>query len=104
MTATADAKRRIEIPQVANEPPLRGPPDVRIGGLALTVTLDLPDYLLTDLRWEVNADSLVIRSAEASRRLHLIVPLNRYVHAGRFLVVANGSIFDVRMERDESPK
>ncbi|HEX9815903.1 MAG TPA: hypothetical protein VGB18_02890 [Candidatus Thermoplasmatota archaeon] len=102
MTAAARTKRRISVPTVASGPLLRGPVDVRTEGCTTIVTLDLPTFLLAEIRWEINAGSLVIRSADPVRLLHLPILLPGPPFTGRFVLVVNGTIFDFRMERHKS--
>lgn len=102
MTTAARAKRRIAIPAVANGPLLRGPVDVRTEGCSTIVTLDLPEFRLAELQWEVSSDSLIIRSLDPARRLHVPIALQGPLFPARFVVVVTGTIFDVRLERRES--
>ncbi len=102
MTTAARAKRRISVPTVASGPLLRGPIDVRTEGCSTIVTLDLPDFRLAELQWEVSNDSLVVRSLDPARRLSIPIPLQGPLFPARFVVVVTGTIFDVRMERRES--
>lgn len=102
MTTAARSKRRISVPTVASGPLLRGPVDVRTDGCSITVTLDLPHFRLAELQWEVSSDSLVIRSLDPARLLHIPIPLQGPLFPARFVVLVNGTIFDVRMERREA--
>ena len=101
MTTAVRAKRRILVATDARSNPLRGPVDVRTEGRTLTVTLDLPTFLLAELQWEVNTDSLVVRSTHPGL-LHVPIVLKGPLVPGRFVVIVNGTIFEVRMERTES--
>ena len=101
MTTATRAKRRIHLPTVDGGSLLRGPVDIRTEGRSVIVTLDLPGFLLPELQWEIGGDSLVVRSVDATRGLHLPIRIGGPLFAARFIVVVTGTIFDVRMERHE---